>query len=472
MADRILSSKILGTYALAMMAVVAITDLRGLPMMASYGLSSVFFYSIAALLFLIPSGLVCAELATHLPQAGGMYTWIRHSFGDKIGFLAIWLEWLNNIVSYPASLSFVAVTLAYLFDKHLAEHKSYIFTTAFVILWTTTWFTSRGIKASSLLCNLGALVGVIIPALLIGGMGFLWIFSGKPLQIDLSWHQLLPNLHQINIAFFAGTLLGYAGMQVIAFHSPNVNNPEKNYPRAIWLAMTIIFMVTVAGSLAIAVVVPHDQLNLVSGLIDSFNRFFIAFHMTWATPILILFILLSAFATLSTWFLGPARGLSVAAQNGFLPRIFARTNDKQVPVNILILQGTIASIFCAVFLYMPDISSGFWLLLNLSSQSTLIMYSLIFASAIKRRYLTSTSVNKKAYKIPGGNIIMWLVSGLGISSCVIALAASIIPPKMINAGGVWHYEMILLLSNFTFLSIPFGIYYLTRRDRATLLLAG
>src|SRR5262245_20400592 len=96
------ASKILGPFALAMMAIVAIIDLRRLPMMASYGLSSVFFYTMAALFFLIPTGLINAELATKLPLAGGPYAWVREAFGNLPGFFTIWLEWINNVISFPA----------------------------------------------------------------------------------------------------------------------------------------------------------------------------------------------------------------------------------------------------------------------------------------------------------------------------------------------------------------------------------
>jgi len=461
-----LNNKVLNSFSLTMIAIVAIIDLRGIPLMASYGLAAIFFYSVGALLFLIPSGLVCAELSTNLSEAGGMYTWVRHAFGDKFGFLAIWLEWLNNVVSYPASLSFIVITFAYLFDPHFAEHKVYVFIMTLFVLWITTIFSFLGIRASSRLSTVASLFGVILPALVIAVLGCTWVLKSNPVQINLQWKQLIPNFHQINIAFFASTLLGYAGMQVIAFHSQNVKNPLRDYPRSILFSMIIIFFITVGASLAVSVVVPHDQLNLITGLADGFNRFFTAFNVPWATPILLVLILLSAFATLSTWFLGPARGLAVAAQNGFLPIFFAQTNKKQAPHFILILQGIIAGFFCAVFLFMPDVSSGFWLLMNLSSQSTLIMYALIFSAAIKRRYLQNSSAVNGAYKIPGGKGMIWLVAGMGILACISALIASVIPPKSISSQHILHYELILGLSNFVFLSIPFGICYFSRRARA------
>ena len=49
---------------LAMMNIVTVVSLRGLPAEAEYGLSSIFYYIFAAVFFLIPVSLVAAELTT------------------------------------------------------------------------------------------------------------------------------------------------------------------------------------------------------------------------------------------------------------------------------------------------------------------------------------------------------------------------------------------------------------------------
>lgn len=53
----------LGVFTLAIMNVTAVVSLRGLPAEAEYGLSSAFYYLFAAIVFLIPTSLVAAELA-------------------------------------------------------------------------------------------------------------------------------------------------------------------------------------------------------------------------------------------------------------------------------------------------------------------------------------------------------------------------------------------------------------------------
>ena len=50
---------------------------RGLPTMAEYGLTAAFFFVAAALVFLVPTALVSAELAAGWPKRGGVYVWVK-----------------------------------------------------------------------------------------------------------------------------------------------------------------------------------------------------------------------------------------------------------------------------------------------------------------------------------------------------------------------------------------------------------
>src|SRR5258708_37865689 len=92
--------KILSLFSLVMINVIAVDSLRTLPISAAYGYSLIFYYVLAALAFFIPSTLVSAELATGWPTIGGVYIWVREAFGNRWGFLAIWLQWIYNVVWY------------------------------------------------------------------------------------------------------------------------------------------------------------------------------------------------------------------------------------------------------------------------------------------------------------------------------------------------------------------------------------
>jgi amino acid transporter len=456
------SNRVLGVFALTMISVTAVINLRGAPLMASMGFSAVFFYLLAALLFLIPSSLICAELGSTWPQAGGVYLWVRKAFGDRTGFVAIWLEWVNNVISFPASLSFMSAALAYIFYPPLAQQRIFIFVSTLIILWAATLFNMLGIKASSRLNIIGALIGTLIPGIIIVGLAIYWLAKGGHVQINFSMHSLFPNFAVTNLVFFTAVLSGYAGMQITAFHAPNVKRPQRNFPRAILLAAILILFITILTSLAIAVVVPNNQLSLIAGLLEGFTDFFHAFHMEWAVPLLALLIVIGAFSTLSAWLLGPARGLQVAAQNSHFIKYFAVQNQHEAPKRILIMQATIASCLATVFLLTPNASSAFWLLLDLSSQSTLLMYILLFSSAIKLRY--KEPLTDRPYKIFGGNVGIWLVAGAGIFISCIAIIIGFFPPSHLHIANKWHYECILIISNLINLILPaILIHYLIKK---------
>ena len=62
------SIKILGVFALAMINVAAVLSIRNFPSMAEFGWSSIGWYIIGTILFLIPISLAGAELATGWPE--------------------------------------------------------------------------------------------------------------------------------------------------------------------------------------------------------------------------------------------------------------------------------------------------------------------------------------------------------------------------------------------------------------------
>ncbi|MBV8871017.1 MAG: hypothetical protein JOY65_16635, partial [Acetobacteraceae bacterium] len=74
--------------ALAMMTTGSVASLRSAPTMAVFGLASVFLYVVPALVFLLPTSLVPAELASG--WKGGVYEWISQGLSAPMGLLAIW----------------------------------------------------------------------------------------------------------------------------------------------------------------------------------------------------------------------------------------------------------------------------------------------------------------------------------------------------------------------------------------------
>ncbi|MFD7100599.1 amino acid permease, partial [Streptomyces xanthophaeus] len=105
---------------LAMMTTASVASLRAAPTMAVYGLACVFLYIVPAIVFLLPTSLVSAELASG--WSGGVYRWVSEGLSKPLGFLAVWCQFAMTIFYYPSLLAFVASTLAYVIDPALASN--------------------------------------------------------------------------------------------------------------------------------------------------------------------------------------------------------------------------------------------------------------------------------------------------------------------------------------------------------------
>jgi hypothetical protein len=127
-----------GPTGIALITVAAILTLRGFPSTAEYGWASIFFYVFGAIFFFIPLSFVAAELATGWPKAGGMFAWVSAAFGPRAGFLAVWFDWIENVVWFPTVLLFVAATIAYMFEPSLANNKWYLVIIMLVVFWGMT----------------------------------------------------------------------------------------------------------------------------------------------------------------------------------------------------------------------------------------------------------------------------------------------------------------------------------------------
>ena len=311
---------------LAMLTVVAVASLRSLPAMADYGLASILLYLIPAVVFLVPTALVAAELATG--WKGGVYVWVREAFGNRIGFLAIWLQWIQNVVWYPIQIAFIAVSLSYVFGMGgLGNNGVYVAAVIIVLYWASTMVALRGGNLFAKVGSISGLIGTLFPALLLIVFGIIWLAIGKPVQTSLHASALLPPWTGIaSIVLIVSNVLAYAGMEVNAVHANDLEHPGRQFPRAIALATALILLVLVLPTLAIAFAVPHRELGLIDGINLAFREFFDHFGMGWGTPVISLLIALGAFASVVAWIAGPSRGLLAAARTGLMPPALQKRN--------------------------------------------------------------------------------------------------------------------------------------------------
>ena len=442
----------LTVWMVALINVAAITNIKNFPLMAEYGLSTVFFLVLCSLIFFIPISLVSAELASGWPDRG-LYTWVREGLGPRLGFMAIWLQWIANVIWYPTILSFIASTSAYLFMPSLAENKAYVITVIMITFWAATFVNFLGMRVSGWISSLAALFGTILPIVLIIFMGLFWMVKGNPLQIEFSWDALIPNLTSFNqLVLLSGFFLGLTGMEMSAVHAKEVQHPQKNYPKAIFLSATLIILLSALGSVAIAAVVPFQDIGLTAGSMEAFSALFSAFNIRWAIPLIAAIMTFGALGMMSTWIVGPSRGLLAATEHGDLPPLFHKRNKQNMPVAIFLTQAVIVSLLSSVFFMMPSVSASYFILVALAASLNMVMYILMFGAAIRLRK-THPNV-MRSYRVPA----LTFISLLGISGPLFVLVLDFFPPSQLDTGSFILYELITVGGSLLFCILPLFIY--------------
>lgn len=456
----------LGILTLAIMNVVAVVSLRGLPAEAEYGLSSIFYYLFAAVFFLIPVSLVAAELATGWPEKGGVFRWVGEAFGPRWAFLAMFMLWIEVTVWFPTALTFGAVSLAFVgpdqrWDQALSSNNMFVLAIVLAIYWFATFIAFRGVEAFAKVSKWGGIVGTIVPAAILIVLGFAYLFGGGKPQIALDWSQVIPDFTNFNnVVLAAGIFLFYAGMEMNAIHVKEIDNPTRNYPIAIMLAAAGTVAIFVLGTLAIAFIIPQADINLTQSLLVAYDEMFRWAGISWLAPVMAIALAVGVLAGVVTWVAGPSSGLLVVAKAGYLPRWWQHTNKNGMATHILLLQALIVTVLAILFVVLPSVQAAYQILSQLTVILYLVMYLLMFAAAI---YLRHSQPNRpRPYKIPGGDAGMWVIGGAGFAGSLLAFVLSFVPPGQISVGSPAMYVGILIGLTVLFVALPFGIYALRK----------
>ncbi len=453
----------ISVFALVLLITGAIDSIRNLPGTALFGSTLIFFFIFSALVFLIPVALVSAELSsTWSDDEGGIYSWVRHAFGEHIAFLAIWLQWINTLVWYPTILSFIAGTIAYLINPAWAQNKYYLVGVILLTFWTLTFIGMSGLKASARFASFCAIVGMIIPMGFIILLALIWLIQGNPIAINLSWSHLIPQWQDTNSWIsLTAIMTSFLGMELAAVHVRNVQQPQKNFPKAMMLSVILILFTMILGSLAIAFVLPKEQISLIDGVMKAFDNFLQAYHMSWMMPILVLLLLIGSIGSMINWIISPAKGLLMAAKSNFLPQSLCVLNKHHVASRILIVQALVVTLLCSGFLLLPNVNAIYWLFTALSTELYILMYVLMFLAAW--RIKSKHAQLNRPFAIPGGKIGYYLVCLLGLFGCTITLIVGFIPPEeMIDVGGAAHFRTIFSLGIIAML-LPALFFYWRKR---------
>ena len=451
MGDIAKSAAKLSVFSIIMITITSVDSIRNLPGAALFGSHAISFFMLAGLCFFVPTALVCAEMSTTYPKQGGVYLWGKETLGHNFGFVTVWYQYAENIVYYPPLISFIVATGTYPFFPHLAENNIFMLVMINVIFWALTLVNIFGLRLSSLITNVFGMIGLIFPILLIIALGGYWTYT-NPAASHISLRHVsdwLPDFSQSGIgASFTAVVLSLTGIEITTAYANEVRNPQKAYPKALLISTIMILLSLTACSLSIAAVVSHNNSSLSEGIILAFKTFFEDMNLPFLLPVIALAIVFGSLASLNNWIIAPTKSLHVAAKDKFLPLRLSKENRNKAPVPLLLLQGAIVSLLSLVFILVPNVNQGMWLLNILMTQLYMVMYICIFISFLASRRKHHNI--ERPFRVPGGKVGMVIASNLGLISCFVTIFVSFDVPSSINKSTA----AIALISGFIIFSLP------------------
>jgi amino acid transporter len=138
-----------------------------------------------------------------------------------------------------------------------------------------------------------------------------------------------------------------------------------------------------------------------------------------------------------TWLAGPSKGLLlIGKQEGYLPPYFQKLNPQGIQQNILVAQGYVTSVIALLYAFIPDVSASYWIFSVITTQTYLIMYVLLFATAVQLR--RKQPDHPRGYRAP----MLTLLCVVGGLSSILAFLIGFVPPSQFSGGGSSYFLIV------------------------------
>jgi len=263
----------------------------------------------------------------------------------------------------------------------------------------------------------------------------------------------MPHLTSIgNIVFLSTIVLLFSGIEALAVHAAQLDNPKKQYPKAMIIASILSFCILALGGLSLSVILPYNQITLQAGVMETFRMVFEHYHLEWLTKVFAVLVVVGCSSCIISWLSGPSTALLFTARDGELPKFLTVLNKNGVQTNILFVQGALVTILCSMYFIITDVSVAFFLLSSLTGALYLIMYMLMYLSGIKLRK-TQPDI-PRPFKVPGGTYGMSVFGGVGFAAVAFAFVLCFIPPSQLPISSPIVYTLFIVSGVTIFVLLP------------------
>lgn len=449
----------LGFFAIT---VVMVMDVHEYPVFATSGLQLIFFLLVGGLLWFVPVALCSAEFATvEGYQEGGIFGWVNNTIGERFGFAAIFFQWFQVTVGFVTMLYFIVGSVSSVFGiPALSNNPVFQFVCIMAIFWALTISQLGGTKKTETFGKIGLMVGIVIPAVVLCVMTVLYLSDGGAMQLRVTPQAFFPDFSKpATLVVFVSFILSYGGIEASATYVNELQNPQKQYPKVIFMVVVAAIVLNAIGGLSVAAVVPEASLSLSGGIIQALQTLFTHFNSSlgWLAGVIALMVAVGVIGEITGWIVGPARGMHAAARAGLLPPVFRKVNKNGVPLPLVILQGGIVTAWAAFLTFVGGGNNlSYMATISLTVVIYLVAYILLFVGYFV--LVSKKSGLKRAFEVPGGKTGKRVVAGVGLAMSVFSLIISFVPPSTIAAGDKGTYSFILVSGFLVVMALPFIIY--------------
>jgi amino acid transporter len=384
----------------------------------------------AAGVALLLGGILCflialcfAEVAARFDSTGGAYVYAREAFGDFVGFEVGWMTLCVGIISWAALSNGFTLVLGH-FIPAVAEGwlQSVVALSVITLLTLVNWMGA----------NWGAVVvkfftvAKMVPLTVFVLVG---VFFIEPLRFEpFAPHGTAPLAETTMLLLYA-----YAGFETLVVPAGEMENPQKNVPRALFIVMAIVTTVYM-GIFSVAV----GTFDGLAGHANPVAFASAAFMGPVGGTLIAIGICLSVFGTNSGSALVNPRRFFAMAERGDLPAFLATTDPKTGAPRAAI--GVTWILACGL-----SLSGTFAELAVLGVLARFAQYiPTCIAVLVFRRRDTEPY---DGFRIPGGPVI----PGLTVLLCVLLLANTD-PTRLVKGGAA--------------LLVGIPLYFLARKNRS------
>ncbi len=361
--------------------------------------------------------LTYGELAAMMPQAGGMYIYLREAFSPLWGFLYGWTLWTviqtGTIAAVAVAFSrFAGVLFPAISESnyliapiHISARYAISLSTAqalaICVIVLLMFTNSRGLKYGRAVQNIftvaktAALLGLILLGLTLAAnstaihANFHQLWSAHP-TVSLADGLMATTAMGVFIAICVsqtGSLFSADSWHDITFVAAEVKKPHRDLPLSLVIGTSLVIVLYLLANIAYLVSLPLSDIQHVADDRIATAVVRLVFPR-FGAGIMAAAIMVSTFGTVNALTLAGARASYAMAQDGLFFAIARRLNAAHVPGWALLLQGIWSVVLVLPRTYDPatgQLGNLYSNLLDYVISAALLFYILTIAGVFRLR---------------------------------------------------------------------------------------